>query len=36
MTAPDIDRPTSPRRWLPAVAGVAVLILLTGAVAWPD
>ncbi len=35
MTPLDINRPTSRRRWLPAIGGVAVMILLIGAVAWP-
>lgn len=35
MTAPDIDRPASPRWWLPAAAGITVFALLTGVVALP-
>jgi hypothetical protein len=35
MTAPDNDHHVSRRQWLPATAGAAVLILLTGTVAWP-
>ena len=35
MTDPDVEGPTPRHRWIPLAAGAAILIALTGAVAWP-
>jgi hypothetical protein len=35
MTAPDVDGPSPRHRWIPVVTGAALLVVFTGAVAWP-